>query len=109
MQEADYGDVDELFLYYDENAPLDEAQDVLVHNIAALIQVAQDIHRLDELVEAAEKKGWKWIIYNAVELEKLIFTEDAWEWVEDVYKRQVLNRPSDGVERRVVTNIVVLP
>lgn len=90
VQEADYGDVDELFLYYDENAPLDEAQDVLVHNIAALIQVAQDIHRLDELVEAAEKKGWKWIIYNAVELEKLIFTEDAWKWVDAEKDEQLL-------------------
>lgn len=90
VQVVDYWNENEPFLYYDENTPLDETQDVLIQNIAALIQVVQDKHGPAELVEVTKVKGWKWIIYNAVELEKLIFTEDAWEWIDAEKDEQLL-------------------
>ncbi|GEM_PF-1753918 len=77
------GKVDELILNYDENFPQDEIFIQLLDAIGMFMKNAvEKFSTIEELMDAAREKGWRWVIYGAVEKEELCFTEEAWAWID---------------------------
>jgi len=42
----------------------------------------KDADKEAEIKESVETKGYKWMIKRVAAMEKMVLTEDAWQWIE---------------------------
>ncbi len=83
---------EEVFLYYDGNEDQDDYEfiELAASSIKMVMDKCSSYENYKDLLAAVETKGWKGLVFDAIETEKLILTEEALEWIEKEQDEEVL-------------------